>query len=146
MTSFYCRFCGRVYDQDEVSVPMKMPGWIWVKDECPGCHKGMDDWYVSTTRIGVHNRSTRGAARAAWANAKDVEVPPRLTRNHVMEMTVSKDPYNVEIIEWQGETKIRMYAWCHVDMDVGEARGLIRLLEAAIGEIENGGGAVECSE
>jgi len=51
MTRFMCRFCGRIFEQEDVSVPMKdnvgFTGWIWMRDNCPVCKKGMDDWYVS---------------------------------------------------------------------------------------------------
>ena len=46
MTRFMCRFCGRVFEKEEISVPMKEKGWVWMRDNCPVCRKGMDDWYV----------------------------------------------------------------------------------------------------
>lgn len=48
MTRFMCIYCGEKFDKEEVSHPMKnCPGWVWVEDQCPKCHKGMDDWYIS---------------------------------------------------------------------------------------------------
>ena len=47
MTRFMCRFCGRVFEKEEISTPMKEEGWVWMRDNCPVCRKGMDDWYVS---------------------------------------------------------------------------------------------------
>ena len=44
---FSCRFCGDVFDQADISVPMDDPGWIWMRDTCPRCHRGMDNWYIS---------------------------------------------------------------------------------------------------
>lgn len=44
---FSCRFCGDVFDKDDISVPMDDPGWVWMRETCPRCGKGMDDWYVS---------------------------------------------------------------------------------------------------
>lgn len=45
---FSCRFCGAVFDKADTSVPMEdYPGWVWMRDTCPRCHKGMDDWHVS---------------------------------------------------------------------------------------------------
>lgn len=44
---FSCRFCGAVFDKEDISVPMDDPGWVWMRHTCPRCHKGMDDWYVS---------------------------------------------------------------------------------------------------
>ncbi len=56
MTRFMCRFCRRIFEKEEVSVPMKGNGsgpigdWVWMLDNCPVCKKGMDDWYVSERR------------------------------------------------------------------------------------------------
>ena len=47
MTRMMCRYCGEIFDKEEVSTPMKDKGWVWMKDSCPKCHKGMDDWYIS---------------------------------------------------------------------------------------------------
>ena len=44
---FICRFCGEVFDEEDISVPMDDPGWINVRDTCPRCHRGMDNWYIS---------------------------------------------------------------------------------------------------
>lgn len=44
---FSCRFCGDVFDKADISTPMDDPRWVWMRDTCPRCHKGMDDWYVS---------------------------------------------------------------------------------------------------
>lgn len=47
MTRIMCRYCGEIFDKEEVSTPMKYKDWVWMKDKCPKCHKGMDDWYIS---------------------------------------------------------------------------------------------------
>lgn len=47
MTRFMCRFCGRVFEKEDISTPMKEAGWVWMRDDCPVCRKGRDDWYVS---------------------------------------------------------------------------------------------------
>lgn len=56
MTRFMCRFCGHVFEKEEISISMesntgKFKGWAWswtsIRDNCPVCRKGMDDWYVS---------------------------------------------------------------------------------------------------
>ena len=44
-----CKFCGATFDIEEVSKPMPEPnpfGFVWMKDSCPNCNKGMDNWYV----------------------------------------------------------------------------------------------------
>ena len=55
MTSFYCVYCGEVFAKEDVSTPMESEdgnplGWVWVRETCPRCHRGCDDWYASTTR------------------------------------------------------------------------------------------------
>ena len=40
-----CRFCGSVFDLKDISKPMDTPGFVWVRDNCPNCGKGMDNWY-----------------------------------------------------------------------------------------------------
>lgn len=48
MTRFLCIFCGESFDKEDVSIPMKnSPGWVWMRDSCPKCHRGMDNWYIS---------------------------------------------------------------------------------------------------
>ena len=48
MTRFMCRYCQRIFEKEDISKPMKdCPGWVWMRDNCPVCRKGMDDWYVS---------------------------------------------------------------------------------------------------
>lgn len=66
MTSFFCVYCGRVFDKEKISTPMKQaPGWVWMRDMCPGCGKGFDDWYVSCRFVGEFTRTTRIAAMTA---------------------------------------------------------------------------------
>ena len=53
-TKFMCRFCGSVFNIEDVSHPMDewnksgiLRDWIWVDDQCPKCKRGLDDWYIS---------------------------------------------------------------------------------------------------
>lgn len=62
MVTFYCIYCGGVFDKDEVSVPMEQPGWIWVRETCPRCHKGLDDWYHSTSGMTCYAHKLRAVA------------------------------------------------------------------------------------
>lgn len=46
MTKYMCVYCGRVFKKEDISKPMKdYPGWDWMRDSCPVCKKGFDDWY-----------------------------------------------------------------------------------------------------
>lgn len=46
MTNFMCVYCGRVFKKEDISKPMEdYPGWVWMRDSCPVCRKGFDDWY-----------------------------------------------------------------------------------------------------
>ena len=66
MTSFYCVHCGAVFAKGEVSEPMESaPGWVWVRDNCPRCRKGMDDWYASLNGVTRYRRVLRAAALSA---------------------------------------------------------------------------------
>ena len=47
MTLMKCRFCKAVFNLEDISKPMRMGDFVWVRDNCPNCGKGMDDWYVS---------------------------------------------------------------------------------------------------
>ena len=48
MTKYMCVHCGRVFKKEDISHPMKdSPGWVWMRDSCPVCGKGCDDWYTS---------------------------------------------------------------------------------------------------
>jgi hypothetical protein len=49
MTKMMCRFCGEVFELEDISTPMPDSplGFVWVKDQCPKCNRGFDDWYVS---------------------------------------------------------------------------------------------------
>lgn len=49
MTKMKCKYCGAVFDLKDISTPMKgaLLDFVWVRDRCPACHKGMDDWYLS---------------------------------------------------------------------------------------------------
>lgn len=29
MTRMMCRYCGEIFDKEEVSTPMKDKGWVW---------------------------------------------------------------------------------------------------------------------
>ena len=42
-----CKFCGSIFDLKDVSKPMdnSLFGFVWVRDNCPNCKRGMDDWY-----------------------------------------------------------------------------------------------------
>lgn len=44
---FMCRFCNAIFQQEEIAVPMKERGWVYIRDSCPRCRRGRDDWYVS---------------------------------------------------------------------------------------------------
>lgn len=67
MTKFYCIYCGRVYDKEEISRPMKAPNgaitdWVWMDARCPGCRKGSDDWYYSCSRVDRFNHTLMTAS------------------------------------------------------------------------------------
>ena len=48
MTNFMCRYCGRMFKKEDISEPMEgCPGWVWMRDSCPVCGKGLDDWYIN---------------------------------------------------------------------------------------------------
>ena len=45
-----CRFCGAVFNLKDISNSMGYDsgprfGFVWVRDNCPNCKRGMDDWY-----------------------------------------------------------------------------------------------------
>ncbi len=42
-----CRFCGATFDLKDISKPMDNSPleFVWVRDNCPNCKRGMDDWY-----------------------------------------------------------------------------------------------------
>ena len=40
-----CKFCGAIFDLKDISKPMDTPGFVWVRDNCPNCKRGMDNWY-----------------------------------------------------------------------------------------------------
>ena len=45
-----CKFCGTIFNLEDISTPMDPPTilhFVYVKDECPNCKRGFDDWYVS---------------------------------------------------------------------------------------------------
>lgn len=68
MTRMMCRFCGEWFDKEDVSKPMG-GGWVWMRDDCPKCHRGMDDWYISDilwnlSLPGIIRRATRYCRRA----------------------------------------------------------------------------------
>ena len=51
MTNFMCVYCGRVFKKEDISKPMEgYPGWVWMRDSCPVCGKGLDDWYDKCRR------------------------------------------------------------------------------------------------
>ena len=51
MTKFMCIYCGRVFRMEDISKPMEdYPGWVWMRDTCPVCRKGCDDWYSKCRR------------------------------------------------------------------------------------------------
>ena len=49
---FMCRFCWSIFQKEEISTPMtnkkgeRIGDWVWMRDQCPKCGKGLDDWYV----------------------------------------------------------------------------------------------------
>ena len=48
-TKMMCRFCGAVFNLDDISKPMEPQGFlhfVYVEDQCPKCKRGFDDWYV----------------------------------------------------------------------------------------------------
>lgn len=48
MTKYMCSYCGRVFRKEDISKPMKDdPEWVWMRDSCPVCGKGLEDWYIS---------------------------------------------------------------------------------------------------
>ena len=47
MTRMKCRFCKTIFNLEDISKPMGIGDFVWVRDNCPNCGKGMDDWYVS---------------------------------------------------------------------------------------------------
>ncbi len=60
-SKFMCRYCGAIFDKEEISRPMKNQGrgilgdWVWMDDQCPKCKKGLDNWYIPTRYIlGMH--------------------------------------------------------------------------------------------
>lgn len=42
-----CKFCGAIFDLKDISKPIDNSpfGFVWVRDNCPNCKRGMDDWY-----------------------------------------------------------------------------------------------------
>lgn len=66
MTSFYCIHCGGVFDGADISTPMKdSPGWVWMRDDCPRCHKGLDNWYRSLGGVTRYTHVLVGASKNA---------------------------------------------------------------------------------
>lgn len=43
---FMCRYCGAIFNKEEISRPMKNQGrgllgdWVWMDDQCPKCKRG----------------------------------------------------------------------------------------------------------
>jgi len=48
MSEMMCKFCGSIFELEDISKPMKGSafGFVWVDDQCPKCKKGFDDWYI----------------------------------------------------------------------------------------------------
>ena len=40
-----CKFCGAIFDLKDISKPMDVPGFVWVRDDCPTCKRVTGVWY-----------------------------------------------------------------------------------------------------
>lgn len=115
MTLRKCRWCG-----GEGSLETDRNGKYIVS--CTRCHRETQAY------------SQKVGALSAWHDMA-LHLPPHRKQSEVIAKIVSKEPYQIEVIEERGRSMIRMYAWCFVDMDEREARRLINDLEDAIKKI-----------